>query len=120
MKELTCIVCPNGCTLFADETGDGIRVTGNQCRRGEEFAIAELTHPMRTIASTVRTVFSEMPVVPVRVSGEIPKERIFDVMRKINEVVLDTRMSRGDVVIPDVLGLGVDVILTGEMSKVTR
>lgn len=117
MREMTCITCPNGCTLNVEEGEGGIRVTGNKCRRGEDFAMAELRHPMRTISSTVRTVFPNVPVVPVRVTGEIPKERIFDVMAEINQVTLKVRAGRGDVVISDVLGLGVDVIVTSNMLK---
>lgn len=41
MKELICIVCPNGCHLRVDETG-GCRVTGNACPRGEEYGRSEV------------------------------------------------------------------------------
>lgn len=117
MREMTCIVCPNGCRLQVEENGEEIIVSGNQCRRGKDFAITELTHPMRTICSTVATNFPETPVVPVRVSAEIPKERIFDVMKEINKVKVMERLGTGDVVIPDVLGLGVDVIITSDKLK---
>ena len=36
MKELICIVCPNGCYLRVDEEKDYL-VTGNACPRGAEF-----------------------------------------------------------------------------------
>ncbi len=117
MREMTCIVCPNSCTLKVEEQREEIVVTGNKCKRGREFAAAELKHPMRTVCSTVRTVFPEAPVVPVRVSAEIPKNRIFDVMREINQTVLTVRAAGGDVVIRDVLGLGVDVIATSSMLQ---
>ena len=98
MKELTCIGCPRGCTLKIERDGDGWSVTGNTCPRGREFAVSEMTAPRRTICSTVRTAFPDAPVLPVRVSADIPK-------------------GRGDVVIPDVLGLGVDVIATSSLLK---
>ena len=78
---------------------------------------AEEIARMRTICSTVRTVFPEYPVVPVRVSRDIPKARIFDVMREINKITVKERLGRGDAVITDVLGLGADVIITGDMLK---
>lgn len=115
MKTLTCIVCPNGCTLVAEEGADGIRVSGNLCKRGVDFARNELTHPMRTIATTVRTVFTGVPVLPVRVSAEIPKERIKDVMEEINKQVITKPMSQGSVVIADVLGLGANVIVSSNV-----
>ena len=53
MREMTCIVCPNGCHLSVEGEGGMLRVSGNQCKRGEDFAKAELTHPMRTICCRV-------------------------------------------------------------------
>ncbi|KMZ55121.1 DUF1667 domain-containing protein [Dorea sp. D27] len=115
MKELTCIVCPNGCTLYAEETEAGFQVAGNLCRRGEEFAITELTNPVRTVCSTVATAFPRVPVIPVRVSREIPKERIFDVMEEINKIVVSERVEKGAVLMEDVLGLGADIIVTSSI-----
>lgn len=117
MKEMICIVCPNGCSLTAEEKDGEVLVTGNGCRRGRDFAVSEYTCPMRTVCSTVRTVFPEIPVVPVKVSDEIPKDRISDVMKEINRTVLTFRAGRGDVLIEDVLGLGVDVIVTSSVLK---
>ena len=122
MRELVCIVCPRGCTLYIEEQEGGYAVTGNACRRGEQFAVSEMTCPQRTICTTVRTVFPEVPVISVRVSSEIPKERIFDVMREINKVRVQAPLRRGDAVIRDVLGLGVDVIVTSDLleDKINR
>ena len=116
-KQLVCIVCPNGCRLTVTEDGQGIHVTGTRCPRGVDFATTELTHPMRTISSTVKTVYQNCPVLPVRVSGPIPKERIFDVMAQINHVLIKERVGRGAVIISDVCGLGVDVISTSNMLQ---
>ena len=70
---------------------------------------------MRTVCSTAATVFPETPVIPVRVSGEIPKERIFDVMKEINKIIVAERVKRGTVLVSDVLGLGVDIIATSSI-----
>lgn len=117
MKQLVCIGCPRGCRLTVEEKGGEYIVTGNTCPRGKAFAISEMTAPKRTICSTVKTVFAGCPVLPVRVSDDIPKEKIFDVMREINAVTLGERIGRGDVVIENVLGLGVDVISTSDLLK---
>lgn len=117
MKEFSCIGCPRGCLLHIEEENGELIVTGNSCPRGKEFAISEMTAPKRTICSVVKTVFEGVPVLPVRVSEDIPKEKIFDVMREINSVLLTERIGRGDVVIENVLGLGVDVISTSDLLK---
>lgn len=115
MKEFNCIVCPRGCLLHVEEENGEFIVTGNTCENGKNFAISEMTAPKRTICSAVKTVFPEVPVLPVKVSADIPKEKIFEVMKEINSVVLTQRIGRGDVVIENVLGLGVDVISTSDI-----
>lgn len=118
MIDMTCIVCPRGCMLHIETASDGsFSVSGNSCKRGEAFAISEMTEPMRTVCSTVRTSFADVPVIPVRVSAEIPKSRIFDVMNEINKVTVTKEISRGDAVIKNVLGLGADVIATSDVLK---
>ena len=117
MREMTCITCPNSCLLYVEQKEGKIIVTGNKCKRGEAFAAAELTHPMRTISSTVRTVYKDIPVLPVRVSEEIPKEKIFDVMKEINKVTIDHPVDIGDVIIPHVLGLSADVIAISDIQE---
>ena len=76
-----------------------------------------MTEPKRTICTTVRTVFSQAPVLPVRVSAEIPKDKIFEVMREINSVILQEPVSRGEVVLKNVLNLGVDIIATSDLLR---
>ena len=58
-KEMICINCPIGCQLIAEKTADGFKVTGNTCPRGEKYAIAELTHPTRTLTTTVKVANRE-------------------------------------------------------------
>lgn len=112
MKEFTCIVCPKGCSLAVEEINGSFGVTGNSCKRGRDFALSEMTCPMRTVCSTVYTVFPEAPVLPVRTATEIPKDRIPDVMKEINAAIVERRTGRGEAVIKNVCDLGVDVIAT--------
>ncbi len=108
MIDLVCIVCPNSCDLKIDEKT--LEVTGHKCNRGIDFAINEIKNPMRTFSSTVKTTFVDCTVRPVRVDKDIPKGKIFDVMKEINKVTINKRVKRGDVIIENVLGLNVNVI----------
>ena len=116
-KEMTCIVCPNGCKLEVTINEDQIMVQGNLCIRGEHFAVTELRNPMRTISSTVATTFRAVPALPVRVSKEIPKKEIFHVMEAIHQVVVDQVVGREAVIIQNVCNLGVDVIATSNILE---
>ena len=67
---------------------------------------------MRTIASSVKLTNGTMPLVSVRVNGPIPKAKIMDVMEEIRKATVSAPVKIGDVVVADVLGLGVDVVAT--------
>lgn len=116
-KTVTCIVCPRGCRIVCTESNDGIVCTGNACKRGAAYAQSELTHPMRTLTTTVRTAFAQAPALSVRTSVEIPKSRLFDVQRALAAVVVDVPMRIGDVVVSNVLALGCDVIATAALPS---
>lgn len=116
-KELVCIVCPRSCRMTITSEGDELVVTGNTCKRGKEFAINEMTDPRRTVCTTVRTSFPSVPVLPVRVSGAIPKNKVFDLMREVNRITVSKRIGREEVVVPNILDLGVDLIATSNILK---
>lgn len=108
-RTLTCIICPRGCQLTV-ECGEDIQVTGNLCPRGKTYAIGEITDPRRTVTSTVRC--SDGGVVAVKTSAAIPKAKISDCMALINTVVAKLPVRVGDVLIPDILHTGVDLVVT--------
>ncbi len=115
MKYITCIICPNSCEMEVKEGKNGIGVCGNICKRGEEFAIKEINNPTRSICTTVKTTYSEMPMLPVRTDGEIPLSYIFPLMNIINQKVIDHPVHSGEVIIENVLETGVNVISSSDM-----
>jgi len=122
MASLICIVCPRGCHIEANKLENGtFDVTGNTCKRGYEYAVSELTHPTRMITSTVTVKYEdqedhEIMRCPVVTQNPIPKERIFDVMNEINHANVIAPVKMHQVIIHDVLGLGVDIIATREIK----
>lgn len=115
MKELTCIVCPNGCLLKIDKKDDDWIVGGNLCPKGVDFAIGEMINAKRSICSTVKTIFERVPRLPVRTNGDIPKELIFLLMEKINSVEINHPVHSGEIILENVLDTGVNVIATSDM-----
>lgn len=114
VKELTCISCPLGCPLKVevDETGAVLSVTGNTCKRGEEYGRKEVTAPTRTVTSTIKVEGASVPVTSVRTKTDIPKDKIFACMEEIRKAAAKAPVHIGDVVIRDVAGTGVDVVAT--------
>jgi len=115
-QELVCIACPQGCRLIAIKTNDQFEFSGNKCKKGISYGEQELTCPMRSITTTVRTNFKDFPVVPVKTSGEIPLEKVFSFMKVINEVKVSERLKPGDVILTNLLDSQVDLIATADME----
>lgn len=102
-RELTCIVCPIGCSLSVElEDGRVIDVNGNTCPRGRVYAENECTAPKRTITTTVKCKNGE--ILPVKTEIPIPKEKMFEAMEVINKTYPSLPISSGDVIIEDVFG----------------
>ncbi|MBP3657060.1 MAG: DUF1667 domain-containing protein [Clostridia bacterium] len=118
-RSLTCIVCPNGCTITAelDEHGAVCALSGAACPRGEAYARQEIERPMRMIASSVRVTGGAAPLVSVRMTKPIPKGEIMRVMEAIRSASVPAPVAAGDVIIADVLGLGSDVIATRSIDQ---
>lgn len=114
MKELICIVCPKGCHLKVD---DNFNVTGNGCNRGITYAKDELTNSTRMLTSTVKVTSGELVRLPVVTSKPVPKIKIMEVMEEINKVNITAPIYVKDVVISNVLGLGVDIVATRDVLK---
>jgi CxxC motif-containing protein len=116
-NKFTCIMCPLGCEVVvkSDESGQITEVLGNKCDKGEKYARDEATHPLRVLTSTVAIEGAQFARLPVRTSGLIPKDRIFDCMKEIEKVKIKAPVKLGDKIIENILGLGVDVIATRDM-----
>lgn len=114
MKELICIVCPRGCHLTIDENK---KVTGNSCPRGVQYAINEVTNPMRMLTSTVFIKSKILKRLPVITSKEISKDLLFEVMGEINKVKVQAPIKMHQVLIKNVLNTGADIIATREVVK---
>lgn len=107
----TCIMCPLGCELDIEVLKSGeIKVSGNTCIRGEQYAKAEMTNPVRNISSLIRV---GERVVPVKSSMPIPKGKIEAVLNEISKVKLTKIPPIGTVVLKNVLGLNIDIISIG-------
>lgn len=116
--ELTCIVCPVGCALTAQVAADGsVQVTGNKCPRGAVYGEKELTNPTRVITSTVRVAGREDAVVGVKTASDIPKGKIMECMKALQEVTVTPPVKIGDVVLADVAGTGVDIVVTRGLQE---
>lgn len=117
-KEYTCICCPLGCQIkVTDENGE-IKITGNNCQRGENYVKAEMTNPTRMVTTMVQVKNGEIPVVSVKTKEAIPKERVMDCIDDLKGVIVEAPVKIGDVILENVAGTDIPVVATKSVEKI--
>lgn len=112
-RNMTCIICPRGCSLVAEITDSGVTVTGNACKKGEQYAVNECTNPVRTVTATVRVANRPDTMVSVKTAAPIPKEKMLEVMTLLRKTQVNAPVKIGDVVLTNVFGT--DVVITKDI-----
>ena len=119
---LTCIICPMGCSMEVEvETNTSgqkkvLSVKDNGCKRGEQYAAKELQNPTRTLTTTIKVEGGELPLVPVKTAGEVPKASLLQCMEVVRRASCKAPVKRGDVLIYDLLGTGVNVFACADIK----
>jgi CxxC motif-containing protein len=117
VNEIICIICPLACRVSVAVDGEGriLEVTGFQCKKGKEYAVAEYRSPMRVLTMTVIAENSRHALLPVRTNRAIPREKLFDCIHYLAEKRVEPPLKAGDVIVRNVLNTGADIITTGEL-----
>lgn len=120
-QNLTCIGCPLGCSISVSlsDNGEVSEITGNTCKKREEYARKEVTNPSRVVTSIVKINNGDVNMVSVKTAEDIPKGKIFDCMEALKKVTVTAPVQIGEVIIKNVCGTGVDVIATKKVNALT-
>lgn len=117
-KRYICIICPNSCEIDVEYSGKDItKVSGQTCKRGEEYVRKELIAPERGITTSVPVSGGTIPLVSVRASRTMPKELLPKAITEISKTRAVAPVKIGDVLIKNVLGTGADIIATKNVPK---
>ena len=118
---MICILCPNGCELHvtwdSELSEDSITVDGNLCPKGISYAIDELTHPMRTLTTSVRVRDGAQRLASVKTAAPVPRHAIAAVRALLRPVALDAPVAIGDTVLSNAADTGVDVVVTRAVAR---
>lgn len=109
-KELTCIMCPVGCSLKVQTIKGVTKVTGNSCPRGAEYGAKEVTAPER-ILTTVKNY--KDGTISLKSSRPVPKNKVDDCLKFIATQPECKTAKLGKAYIKNILGLKVDILITG-------
>lgn len=118
--KLICIGCPKGCNMIIKHTGKTIEeVTNYGCKTGFEYAHTEFTEPKRIITTTVKVKSGELPFAPVKTKKPVNKEKIFECMKAISKIEIESPIKVGDVIMTNLAGTGVDLVSTRNIKKIS-
>ena len=121
-REITCTICPIGCIIkmWRDDS-DAWKIDGNKCKRGEQYAMDEISDPKRTLTTTMLQrlphnkdgieIFTDR-LIAVRSNRPIPLRQTLSAMDQIRQTIIRTPVKEGEVVITDVSGTKADIIVT--------
>jgi len=117
---VTCIVCPTGCKIRVVKQDERVvEVSGNSCKRGEAYASQEAIAPKRTLTTSIRVLQGGFHLVSVKSAVPVPKSCLLDVMKSARLMVATAPIRVGDVVATNVLGLGIDLVATRAVDRVS-
>ena len=121
VKKVICTVCPRGCHIDVTMDGREIKsIKGFTCKRGEAYARAECTAPVRTLTTTMKITGAALPRIPVKSKTPVPKEKLFDLMKAVSTATVKAPVKVGDVLLPNVCDTGVDIVASRDMSRLAQ
>jgi CxxC motif-containing protein len=115
---LICIICPVGCELEVSGNGNEWQVQHHRCAKGIDYARKEVSAPERELTSTVALRGSVLEKrLPVRLDRPIARGLVLPVVAVIREAVARVPVEMGDLILGDVLGLGVNLIASRSVRE---
>ena len=115
-KSFICINCPRGCHLEVSGIPGDWQISGNQCPRGESYAIQEMTDLRRMVTAAVPAA-DGMPCAAVRSSVPMPVALIPELLNTLYKMSLSAPAKRGDVLISNWKDSGVDIIYSADFPQ---
>ncbi len=117
--EVICLQCPLACRVEVEVDKDNkvVSASNYKCKRGKTYAAQEIINPVRVLTTTVRVLTRDQihPLLPVTTREAIPKGLLQDAMKQLAGIEVKTPVKYGDVICPNILNTGVDVVATSEV-----
>ena len=105
-------MCPLGCEMtYQILPNKEIKVSGNNCIRGEQFLKSELTCPMRSVSTLVRL---KNKAIACKTSVPVPKSKIQDVLNEAKDIVLIQKPKHHAVIKKNIANTGADLIVVSK------
>jgi CxxC motif-containing protein len=115
-EKVICVGCPMGCLVnLTIDNGVITAIEGNRCKQGEKYANEEYRNPVRTLTTTLLTQGSSQPLLPVRTSKPVHRQKMLSIVTALAGVKVKPPVRIGEVVVSQPEGVIVDIIATADM-----
>ena len=115
-QKITCIQCPLGCQITVIKKDKELKISGFECKKGEEYAKNEVIDPKRIVTTTVFIENGIYPMLPVRSDKEIPKNLIRKSVVELAKINVIAPVKTGDIIYKNILDTGVNIIASRDMD----
>ncbi len=116
-KIITCIVCSSGCQIEVTRIGTQLQIVGNECKRGEAYAIEEIKAPKRILTTTLQVKNGLLPLIPVRSDIPVPKDKLFDCMKFLSKIIVTAPLKMGQILVKNILDLPANIIASRDLEE---
>jgi CxxC motif-containing protein len=111
IKVIRCIVCPTGCSIKV------ISFEGYTCNRGLEYAEQEFREPKRILTTTMKIENGALPLIPVRTDKPLLKDKLNEALEIIAQSQVKAPIKMGDILIENILDMGINIIASRNLGK---
>ena len=120
-KKITCIICPIGCEILVELDDEECRIIeGSKCKRGEKYATNEALSPKRMLTTSVLVENGVLPLVSVKSSKPVPKEKLFHVLKETKKIAMNAPVNSGQTIIKNATNTGIDIIATKTVREINK
>ncbi|MFH1100999.1 MAG: DUF1667 domain-containing protein [Methanobacteriota archaeon] len=119
-QEITCIVCPIGCKIKIQRTTNEKTVEilpGNKCKKGIEYVKTEVCDPRRVLTTSILVKNGEWPLLSVKTSQPLPKDKIFTVLHLLQKTSVPAPIKKGQIIIRNIANTKIHIIATKTVEK---
>ena len=118
IHEAVCILCPVGCRIIVEsEDSEVVRIDNAGCERGKGYSLQEIRSPVRDFFTTIRVADGRTPLVSVRSTEPIPRKMLMPCAAQLAIRVILAPVKVGDIIVENIMNLGVDIIATKDVDK---
>jgi CxxC motif-containing protein len=105
-----CSICPVGCRLEIRHKNGDIKVTGNRCGRGLEYAAGYNSADSAFLRGRCLLENGPLGRLPVVSSAPVPQALVDEMLAVIQQTSVSAPVEKGQIVIKNILGSGIDVL----------